>query len=256
MRKCASQLYKRRQVLSGACMVLLLSSLLGLGACVPPKVTVHSSPNFQPVTIRTLAVLPFQTLSTPQQYVSRPSQGLVNPPEIRSQFQLPSAQSERGLLTSAEPRKVSILAAQRITKMVYESLEHRAGVRLIPSLNVNTALTSYSSQELTANWKETVKAIGTRLEVDAVVMGLVRTYRERVGTKIGATPAVVGFEVHLVDPRSGRIHWTGEYYEEQKPMNEDLLGFIERRGAFVTASELAQYGVQNMMKQFPVGGDE
>ncbi len=249
------QFHEQRYAMSPGWMVLLLSSLLGMEACVPSKVTVTSSPSFRPTTIHRLAVLPFQTLSTPQQFVSRPSQALVNPPEIRSQFQFPTSPSEREQLTHSETLKVSNLAAQRITRMVYESLEHRAGIHLVPSFDVTTALTSYSSPDSTENWKETVKEIGTRLEADAVVMGLVRTYRERVGTKIGATPAVVGFEVHLVDPLSGKIHWTGEYYEEQKPMNEDLMGFIERRGVFVTADELAQYGVQNVMKEFPVGGE-
>ncbi|GJL65679.1 MAG: hypothetical protein NPIRA05_06500 [Nitrospirales bacterium] len=247
--------HEQTNAMSRGWTIVLLTSLIGMGACVPPKVTVNSSPGFRPTTIRTLAVLPFQTLSTPQQFSSRPSQALVNPPEIRSQFQLPAASSERGQLTHSETRTVSNLAAKRITKMVYESLKHRVGVHLVPSFDVTTALTSYRSPDSTKNWKETVKEIGTRLEADAVVMGLVRTYRERVGTKIGATPAVVGFEVHLVDPLSGKIHWTGEYYEEQKPMNEDLMGFIERRGAFVTADELAQYGVRNIMQEFPVGGD-
>ncbi|MGB0911038.1 MAG: hypothetical protein ACPGYT_11805, partial [Nitrospirales bacterium] len=114
-------------------------------------------------------------------------------------------------------------------------------------------LLTQDSQAPTANWKETVKLVGSGLDVDAVVMGLVRTYRERVGTKIGATPASVGFEVHLVDPKSGKIYWTGEYYEEQKPMTEDFMGFVERGGVFVTAHELAEYGVHKMMKQFPVG---
>jgi len=255
MEKLSSQFQEQRYVMSRRWMVVLLSSLIGMGACVPSKVTVTSSPSFQPTTIHTLAVLPFQTLSTPQQFVSRPSQALVNPPEIRSQFEFPSKPSDRGPKTSTELVKVPNIAAQRITKMVYESLEHRAGIHLVPSLDVNTALTSFGSQHSTANWTETVKEVGARLNVDAVVMGLVRTYRERVGTRIGATPAVVGFEVHLVDPLSGRIYWTGEYYEEQKPMNEDLMGFIERRGAFVTAQELARYGVQNVMKQFPVGGE-
>jgi hypothetical protein len=35
-------------------------------------------------------------------------------------------------------------------------------------------------------------------------------------------------------------------------MTEDLMGFI-RRWTFVTAEELARYGVGEVMKQFPFG---
>ena len=236
-------------------MVLLLSSLLIMGACVPPKVTVTSSPSFQPDSIHTLAILPFQTLATPQRYQSNASQSIAAPTEIRSQFQLPASQPKRGRLTNADSVTVPKLAAERITKMVYKSLEYRSDVHLVSSIEVNNALSQGGANDSDANWEEKVKRVKSRLKIDAVVIGLVRTYRERVGTKIGATPAAVGFEVHLVDSKSGRIHWTGEYYEEQKPMNEDFMGFVERGGAFVTARELAEYGVHKMMKQLPVGGE-
>ncbi len=236
-------------------LALLTSGLLMLGACIPPKVTVNSDQNFRPATIHKIAILPFQTLSTPQRYQSSASQSVLAPTEIRSQFRLPASQLERGQLRSTNSADVPKHAAQQITKMVYEALEHRANVDLVATHEVFNPQVKDGASPSIGNWREKVKQVGTRLEADAVLTGLVRTYRERVGTKIGATPAVVGFEVHLVDPKSGRMLWTGEYYEEQKPMNEDVVGFFERGGAFVTARELAEYGVHKMMKQLPVGGE-
>ncbi len=233
--------------------VIILGSMLMMVACVPSKVTVTSSPAFQPSSIHKLAIFPFQTLSTPQRFLPGTSTAISAPTEIRSQFRLPGSPSNVGRAASSDTIKVPHIAAQRITRMVQGALEHRSGIHLVPSARVMSLLPSHDSQESPVNWKDTVKQVGSRLEVDAVVIGLVRTYRERVGTKIGATPAAVGFEVHLVDPRSGRIFWTGEYYEEQKPLNEDLVGFVERHGAFVKAEDLAEYGVQKMMKQLFVG---
>ena len=230
--------------------LLVLSS-----ACVPPKVTVTSSPGFQPTKIHRVAILPFQTLATPQQSVSRLSQQNVASTEIRSQFQLPTSQPERGRLTHVERMKVPTIAAQHITKMMYEALEHRSHLHLVSAQEVGTSLKKMEASEEVIPWKERISHVGSHLNVDAIIIGLIRTYRERVGTKIGATPAAVGFEVHLVDPHGQKIFWTGEYYEEQRPMNEDFMGFIERGGAFVTAKELARYGIHKMMKQFPVGGD-
>ncbi len=89
--------------------------------------------------------------------------------------------------------------------------------------------------------------------VDGVIMGLVRTYRQREGSKLGAKPAAVGFEVFLVRPADGVVLWKGEFYEEQKPLTEDFVGFFEKSGGFVTAEELAELGVRKVMKRFPVG---
>ena len=36
-------------------------------------------------------------------------------------------------------------------------------------------------------------------------------------------------------------------------MTEDLMGFIQRRGVFVTAEELATYGVEHLLLEFPFG---
>ena len=232
---------------------LILGSILVLVSCVPQKVTVTSEPGFNPSEIRKLAILPFQTLSTPQRFISSSSQSVAEPIEIRSQFRLPAPKSSKGRVASSDPVKVSTAASKRITRLVYEALEYRPGLRLIHPNEASNVLTALESQESSVNWKQKVQEVGRQLNVDAVLVGLVRTYRERVGTKIGATPAAVGFEVHLVDPSNGKIYWTGEYYEEQKPMNEDFIGFVERGGAFVTAGELAEYGVHKMMKEFPVG---
>lgn len=84
-------------------------------------------------------------------------------------------------------------------------------------------------------------------------MGLVRTYRERDGTRMGAKPAAVGFEVFLVQPADGVVLWKGEFFEEQKPLTQDVVGFFEKSGGFVRAKELSELGVQKVMKAFPVG---
>ena len=51
----------------------------------------------------------------------------------------------------------------------------------------------------------------------------------------------------------GQVLWVGNYYERQRPMSEDFIGFLQRSGMFVTAEELAEYGVDEMLKVFPFG---
>ena len=38
-------------------------------------------------------------------------------------------------------------------------------------------------------------------------------------------------------------------------MNEDLVGFLQRGGVFVRAEELADYGAEQLIRQFPFGGE-
>jgi hypothetical protein len=95
--------------------------------------------------------------------------------------------------------------------------------------------------------------IAQRLFADAALSGKVLVYQERVGGRLGADPpAAVGFEIKLVAP-DGTVLWEGNYYEKQRPMIEDLLGFIKRYGMFVTAEELAAYGAAELAKAFPFG---
>jgi len=57
----------------------------------------------------------------------------------------------------------------------------------------------------------------------------------------------------LVRPSEGTVLWKGEFFEEQKPLNEDIVGFFEKSGGFVTAQELSELGVKKVMETFPVG---
>ena len=232
--------------------LLIIFSLLMM-ACVPDKVTVKSSPQFQPALIKTMAILPFQALTTPQRTIAPASEFPEAPSEVRTQFVMPGEGALRGREGTRDPTKVSATAAQRITRMVYNALKHRPGVRILPLNQVADSIQVESTPDASVNMREKVKQVGAQLGADAVMVGLVRIYRERIGNKIAATPAVVGFETHVINPIDGRVLWTGEYYEEQKPLNQDALGFFERRGAFVTADVLAESGVRKMMKQFPVG---
>ena len=98
--------------------------------------------------------------------------------------------------------------------------------------------------------------LAAKLKADAALIGQVLVYQERSGGKLGASPpATVGFEVKAVAP-DGQVLWVGNYYERQKPMTQDFLGFVQHGGVFVTAEELAQYGADQVLKTFPFGGPE
>ena len=219
--------------------------------CVPPKVQVQSAPQFDPSRISSVAVLPFQAIQTPQLVSSSTHGGVRDPEEIRTQFRLPGTDQGDGAGSRKDLYVVPETAARRITTKVVSALAGRPLLRVIDP-SESSAMLDKGTQEAHPSSKAMAQEVGIRLKVDGVVTGLVRTYREREGSKLGARPAAVGFEVYLVRPSDGAVLWTGEFFEEQKPLTQDLVGFFEA-GGFVTADELAELGVQKVMNAFPVG---
>lgn len=226
-------------------------SMFVLG-CVPSKVQTQSAPKFDPSAISSIVVLRFQAIQEPQWGYGQSRGGVQDPEELRSQFRLPGADQAQRSHSKHDLYSVSEMAAKSITARVEAVLRKRSTLRVIGSddrdfpkdLDVKT-----SANSLTLVARE----VGARLKVDGVLMGRVRTYREREGTRLGAKPAAVGFEMFLVQPSDGTVLWKGEFFEEQKPLNQDVLGFFEKGGGFVTARELSEIGVQKVLATFPVG---
>lgn len=230
-------------------MIGWFSFVLG---CVPPKVQVQSARQFDPSSIASIAILPFQALQAPQWGYGQTREGVRDPEEIRTQFRLPGADQPNRADSQKDRYFVSDTAAQLITRRVESILSARPNLRVI-GVGESGPTVIPGDESSNATFQTVAKEVGTRLNVDGVLMGLVRTYRERDGSRMGAQPAAVGFEVFLVHPTDGSVLWKGEFFEEQKPLTQDIVGFFEKSGGFVTAQELAELGVKKVMETFPVG---
>ncbi len=145
-------------------------------------------------------------------------------------------------------------AAEKVTELFWGRLQDRKGVQVLSP--GDAVRVSSADAELAKIGPEKAAAdVAKRLKADAALFGLVSVYQERVGSRLGADPpATVGFEAKVV-AADGQVLWVGLYYERQRAMNEDLLGFLQR-WAFVTAAELAEYGVDGVLKHFPFGVEE
>ena len=220
--------------------------------CVPSKVQVQSAPQFDPSAISSIAILPFQALQSPQWGYGQTRGNVRDSEEIRTQFRLPGTDQVQRSDSQRDLYSVSETAVKFIATRVESVLRARPTLRVIGSEDSGFS-PSLGDEPSSTSLKTLAKEVGDRLKVDGVLMGLVRTYREREGTRIGAKPAAVGFEIFLVRPSDGTVLWKGEFFEEQKPFNEDIVGFFEKSGGFVTAQELSELGIQKVMKAFPVG---
>ena len=220
--------------------------------CSGNKITTKSAPQIEQYRIQTIAIVPFETSSTPQPAdLNGPS--LSVPAGVKRSdisVAVPSA-------TDVHPRfaqPVPPSAGEKVTDLVWSKLKNRSGLEIIPPGRVRKSLDEMNRAKQGESLESLGQQVAARLGADAALVGTVLVYQERVGSRLGASPpATVGFEVKLVG-NDGAVIWEGDYYERQRPMSEDLWGFIQRYGAFVTADELAAYGSEQLAQEFPFGG--
>jgi hypothetical protein len=235
-------------------VVLTITVAAGLTmiiGCSGSKVGTKSSNEISRYHIRSIVLIPFTSMATPQ---ARDQEDLYLPtPDSirRSDISLAIPRDKQ-----PSPRQTMMVpgfAAEKVTELFWGRLQDRHGVRMLPPGEAVRA--SSVDDELTMGPEKAAAAVATRLKADAALFGRVLVYQERVGSRLGANPpATVGFEAKVV-AADGQLLWVGGYYERQRPMNEDLFGFLQR-WAFVTAEELAEYGVDEVLRDFPFGGEE
>ncbi len=224
--------------------------VLAVVGCSGSKVTTKSSAELPRYQIRTIALVPFTTLATPQ-VRDVVSQTLSVPPGARGSdmaITVPSNTEQPLRQTVTVPAS----AGDIITQLLWSRLKTRQGVTVLAPSEAANALASPVTPQ-PSSVRSPAEAVTTQLKADASMIGQVLVYQERVGGRFGASPpATVGFEAKVV-AADGQVLWEGNYYEKQRPMTEDFMGFIHRHGVFVTAEELASYGVEHLLLEFPFG---
>ena len=231
-------------------MALVGLAVLLVAGCSGSKVTTKASAELSRYQIRTIALVPFTTLVTPQvrDVVDRP---FSVPPEVR-RSDISMAVTPHAEQPLRQTIMVPVGAGDIVTQLLWSRLKARQGMTVLSPGEATRALTSQAVSQPSAGQSPAV-TVAKQLKADASLIGQVLVYQERVGGRFGASPpATVGFEAKVV-AADGQVLWEGNYYEKQRPMTEDLMGFIQRRGVFVTAEELAAYGVEHMLNEFPFG---
>jgi hypothetical protein len=231
--------------------VLTLTVLvLAIAGCSGSKVTTKSSAELPRYQIRTIALVPFTTLATPQ-VRDVADQMFSVPPEVR-RSDMAMAVPPNIEQTLRQTVTVPTGAGDIVTQLLWNRLRARQGMIVLSPNEAAKMLGSSAPSQLSAG-QSSAMMVAKQLKADASLVGQVLVYQERVGGRFGASPpATVGFEAKVI-AADGQVLWEGNYYEKQRPMNEDVMGFIQRRGMFVTAEELAAYGVEHMLQEFPFG---
>lgn len=130
---------------------------------------------------------------------------------------------------------------------------HRGDLKFITPQKLMDIRGEISSQDLASEIRLLTEA-GRKLEADGVIACHIYRYQERVGGKYSVeSPASVAFDMHLVRTADGRVLWSRHFDETQKSLSEDLFqldAFLKRDGQWVTAEQMAQAGLEQIVEGF------
>jgi hypothetical protein len=133
--------------------------------------------------------------------------------------------------------------------------ERRPRFAIIEGDRVAGAYRRISSDSVTISLRKALRDVGNELGAEAIVVGYVYRFRERKGNSYTVEqPASVAFDIHLLRVSDGELVWRGAFDRTQTSLMEDLMqitSFFREKGRWVTAEELAEEGIQEILKTFP-----
>lgn len=136
-----------------------------------------------------------------------------------------------------------------------ERLEKSGKFDIIPPYQSDPVYRRVKGDNPSAPVAQQLQTTGKALEVDAIVIGYVSCFRERVGYAYSAErPASVTFGIYMIQSSDGDLVWGRIYDKTQQSFSENVLQastFFSRGLKWVTAAELAEDGVEEMLKTFP-----
>jgi PBP1b-binding outer membrane lipoprotein LpoB len=151
-----------------------------------------------------------------------------------------------------ESRDLPPEATEAVTARIYGVLADQAEFRFVPDLTVRAALDEPGMRDI-EDLTSRATALGKQVGADGVIFGRVFRFRERVGTRYGATePASVSFELALLQVATGKVVWQGRFDRTQQSLSSNLLDFwmFWRAGPhWFTARELAGLGVEQLFEE-------
>ena len=213
---------------------LAVATFFILGCTTNPPV---SGPDAeQPLGVESLVVLPFEQI--PQR------------DEIGTSVRCPIC----GAIFETGP--ISAGADRYMTEQLVGWVKVNTPYTLIAPGKAEGVRSRMLSEELSISERRLVVETGKRLQADAVIGGTIYRFRQRVGSALSVeTPASVAFGIHLIRVADGRLMWVGHFDETQHSLSENLFKlatFVRRGGGWLTAEELASFGLRETMATFPL----
>ncbi|MBN2514791.1 MAG: hypothetical protein JXC33_02035 [Deltaproteobacteria bacterium] len=220
------------------CFVLLTITIviLLLSGCSPRQGTKQAVQSEDALVFQKIAVIPFQNL-IPED----PSVTSVRCPICGAFYST--------LPYPGNPEKIIETIFVKKLMAVYAKID------LVSIDRARGAYTRIHADSFNAKPDEILKKVGEELGVDGIVAGYIFRYRERKGYEYGVEqPASVAFDIHLLRVKDGKFVWKGVFDKTQTSLMEnilDVVSFIKGGGKWLTTEQLAEKGMDNVVKTFP-----
>jgi hypothetical protein len=165
-----------------------------------------------------------------------------------------------GFQAVASDARVSAETVNRMTARLFEGVQKKEGCEFISPARASRVYSGLISLDAEQAEMGKYQQIGKAFSADAVLVGYLYRWRERVGGERAVDqPASVAFELSLIRPDDGAILWREKFDKTQKSLSENLLEwdtFIRGRGRWMTAEKLAELGLEDMLSRMPIGRNE
>ena len=159
---------------------------------------------------------------------------------------------------SAPP--VSAEVVNKMTAKLFEGVRKVADCELISPGKARGVYSRLISSDPERTQFEILQQIGHAFSADAVLVGYLYRWRERVGSDLAADqPSSVAFDLSLIRSEDGAILWREKFDKTQKSLSENLFEwniFVKGRGRWMTAEKLAVLGLEGMLSRIPIGRNE
>ena len=145
--------------------------------------------------------------------------------------------------------------ADKLTGNLFDRLLGDRRYELIPPSQARGVFSSLISADMTMGSAQIVQKIGQAFSADAVLVGYIYRWRAREGTDYAVRrPASVAFDLYLVRPHDGAILRKGRFDKSQRSLSENILDlntFVKGGGKWMTAENLADLGLTNLLGKLP-----
>lgn len=147
-------------------------------------------------------------------------------------------------------------ADRAITNYMQETLKQRYGNKVIASDEVSKVYREIPRDDTRETPRSLAQKVGRALGANIMIVGSVWRYMDRMRDHMGTgRGASVAFEIYLIDVPRGKTMWKVKFDKTQRPFTEDIRGakvLLKKGAKWLTADELARYGVEEAIKKFPL----
>ena len=153
------------------------------------------------------------------------------------------------------PDKETGVAERNLTESLLDILAQDAPFIVIPPMQMDPVFSRLEREDMGMPLAKAIAAAGKKVGADAVLVGHVYRWRQRVGGELAAEkPASVAFDLAMVRVSTGAVIWKNSFDRTQQSLSENLFNigqFAQTGLRWVTVQELSRVGLQHLMRRFP-----